>query len=138
MTAMVYGCEVDYAVVEPGDLPPEIVLQPRQPGESACDPRGTYMITTGRAPRKMPIVDFGNLPLQRAKVTHVVLYNRTGIATPFRALLVVVFFWGENWRAAHPRCQRTDHCKWLKVHVSNAYILKIIKSEQSECHLELF
>lgn len=31
MTAMVYGCEVDYAVVEPGDLPPEIVLQPRQP-----------------------------------------------------------------------------------------------------------
>lgn len=94
MTAMVYGCEVDYAVVEPGDLPPEIVLQPRQPGESACDPRGTYMITTGRAPRKMPIVDFGNLPLQRAKVTHVVLYNRTGIATPFRALLVVVFFGG--------------------------------------------
>lgn len=80
---MVYGCEVDYAVVEPGDLPPEIVLQPRQPGESACDPRGTYMITTGRAPRKMPIVDFGNLPLQKAKVTHVVLYNRTGIATPF-------------------------------------------------------
>lgn len=93
---MVYGCEVDYAVVEPGDLPPEIVLQPRQPGESACDPRGTYMITTGRAPRKMPIVDFGNLPLQRAKVTHVVLYNRTGIATPFRALLVVeLFFFGE-------------------------------------------
>jgi hypothetical protein len=41
------------------------------------------MITTGRAPRKMPIVDFGNLPLQKAKVTHVVLYNRTGIATPF-------------------------------------------------------
>ena len=95
VTAMVYGCEVDYAVVEPGDLPPEIVLQPRQPGESACDPRGTYMITTGRAPRKMPIVDFGNLPLQRAKVTHVVLYNRTGIATPFRALLAVEF-WGNR------------------------------------------
>lgn len=85
VTAVVYGCEVDYAVVEPGDLPPEIVLQPRQPGECACDPRGTYMITTGRAPRKMPIVDFGNLPLQKAKVTHVVLYNRTGIATPFSA-----------------------------------------------------
>jgi len=25
VTAVVYGCEVDYAVVEPGDLPPEIV-----------------------------------------------------------------------------------------------------------------
>ena len=72
--------------MEPGDLHPEIVLQPRQPGEPACDPRGSYMITTGRAPRKMPIVDFGTLPLQKAKVTHVVLYNRTGIATPFSCL----------------------------------------------------
>ncbi|CAK9004205.1 unnamed protein product [Durusdinium trenchii] len=83
VTAIVYGCEVDYAVVEPGQLPPEISLQPRQAGESACDPRGTYMITTGRASRKFPSVDFGSLPLQQAKVTHVVLYNRTGIATPF-------------------------------------------------------
>ena len=51
-----------------------------------CDPRGTYMITTGRASRKFPSVDFGSLPLQQAKVTHVVLYNRTGIATPFSCL----------------------------------------------------
>ena len=55
------------------------------PTDPRCDPRGTYQITTGRASRKMPIVDFGVLPLQKAKVTHVVLYNRTGIATPFSA-----------------------------------------------------
>ena len=40
-------------------------------------------ISTGRAHRKMPIVDFGQLPLQKAECMHVVLYNRTGIATPF-------------------------------------------------------
>ena len=80
-----YGCEVDYAVVAPGDLPPEIELKPRQPGDSPCDPAGTYLITSGKAPRKMPSVDFGELPLQRAKVMQVMLYNRTGIATPYSA-----------------------------------------------------
>ena len=44
VTAIVYGCEVDYAVVEPGDLPPEITLQPRQPGESQClDLMGSFL-----------------------------------------------------------------------------------------------
>ncbi|CAJ1371706.1 unnamed protein product [Effrenium voratum] len=85
VTAIVYGCEVDYAVVTPAELPPQIQLRPRQPEESPCDPLGTYLITTGRASRKMPMVDFGDLPLQRAKELHVVLYNRTGIATPFSA-----------------------------------------------------
>lgn len=83
VTAVVYGCEVDYAVVSAGELPPEIELKPRQPGDSPCDPRGTYMITSGKASRRMPAVDFGELPLQRAKVMQVVLYNRTGIATPY-------------------------------------------------------
>ena len=84
-----YGCEVDYAVVAPGDLPPEIELKPRQPGDSPCDPAGTYLITSGKAPRKMPSVDFGELPLQRAKVMQVMLYNRTGIATPYSAQTVL-------------------------------------------------
>ena len=69
--------------MEPGELPPEIELKPRQPGDSPCDPRGTYMISSGKAPRRMPSVDFGELPLQKAKVMQVVLYNRTGIATPY-------------------------------------------------------
>ena len=70
-------------MVAPGDLPPAIELKPRQPGDSACDPAGTYMISSGKAPRKMPSVDFGELPLQKAKVMQVMLYNRTGIATPY-------------------------------------------------------
>mmetsp|Transcript_89791 Transcript_89791/g.159654 ORF Transcript_89791/g.159654 Transcript_89791/m.159654 type:complete len:2242 (-) Transcript_89791:140-6865(-) len=85
VTAIVYGCEVDYAIVPPGELPPEILHIPRQPGEGPCDPRGTYHISTGRAPRSMPIIDFGEMEIQKAKVMQVVLYNRTGIATPFSA-----------------------------------------------------
>eukprot|EP00440_Ansanella_granifera_P030441 gb/GFBE01033071.1/.p1 GENE.gb/GFBE01033071.1/~~gb/GFBE01033071.1/.p1 ORF type:complete len:2256 (+),score=522.78 gb/GFBE01033071.1/:1-6768(+) len=83
VTAVVYGCEVDYAVVPPGQLPPEIVHVPRKKGDSPCDPAGTYQITTGTAARSFPKVDFGEMELQKAKVLQVVLYNRSGIATPF-------------------------------------------------------
>jgi hypothetical protein len=82
VTATVYGCEVDYTVIAPGELPPEIKLEPRQPDDEPC---GTYAITLGRATRNMPHVDFGEMELQKAKVMQVVLYNRTGIATPFSA-----------------------------------------------------
>eukprot|EP00931_Biecheleriopsis_adriatica_P029163 TRINITY_DN17358_c0_g2_i1.p1 TRINITY_DN17358_c0_g2~~TRINITY_DN17358_c0_g2_i1.p1 ORF type:complete len:2291 (+),score=504.51 TRINITY_DN17358_c0_g2_i1:620-6874(+) len=85
ITAIVYGCEVDYAVVPPGELPPEITFLPRRPGESPVDPKGTYQILDGKAPRFMPIVDFGEMELQKAKTLQVVLYNRSGIATPFSA-----------------------------------------------------
>eukprot|EP00930_Biecheleria_cincta_P031240 TRINITY_DN21698_c0_g1_i1.p1 TRINITY_DN21698_c0_g1~~TRINITY_DN21698_c0_g1_i1.p1 ORF type:complete len:2245 (+),score=433.56 TRINITY_DN21698_c0_g1_i1:107-6841(+) len=83
VTAVVYGCEVDYAVVEPGQLPPEIIHLPRQVGDSPMDPAGTYQVTVDKAPRLYPIVDFGEMELQKAKTMQVVLYNRTGIATPF-------------------------------------------------------
>ena len=38
-----FGCEVDYAVVRPHELPPEIQHRPRGEKESACDPLGSYM-----------------------------------------------------------------------------------------------
>lgn len=49
VTALVYGCEVDYAVVAPGELPPEIRHQPRGPTDPACDPLGSSMRLGGRA-----------------------------------------------------------------------------------------
>ncbi|CAE8724279.1 unnamed protein product [Polarella glacialis] len=82
VSAQVYGCEVDFAVIEPDQLAPEIIHEPRKLGD---EPGSTYQITVGRAPRSMPLVDFGEMELQKAKVMKIVLYNRTGIATPFSA-----------------------------------------------------
>eukprot|EP00929_Paragymnodinium_shiwhaense_P071991 TRINITY_DN36554_c0_g1_i1.p1 TRINITY_DN36554_c0_g1~~TRINITY_DN36554_c0_g1_i1.p1 ORF type:complete len:2313 (+),score=513.22 TRINITY_DN36554_c0_g1_i1:110-7048(+) len=81
VSATVYGMEVDWAIVRPGDLAPAIVHKPRMTG----DPQGdTYQLKVGKAPRIAPCLDFGEMQLGETRELQLVLYNRTGIATPFQ------------------------------------------------------
>mmetsp|Transcript_89387 Transcript_89387/g.289076 ORF Transcript_89387/g.289076 Transcript_89387/m.289076 type:complete len:2348 (-) Transcript_89387:56-7099(-) len=80
-SARVYGLEVDYAVVADGELPPEIVHQPRVLSGGALG--ASFPVTTGRAPRASTVVDFGTMELQKSKTVQLVLYNRSGISTPW-------------------------------------------------------
>ena len=64
-------------------IPASCIFVGHKPRDVLSEKKALPRITTGRAHRKMPIVDFGQLPLQKAECMHVVLYNRTGIATPF-------------------------------------------------------
>lgn len=81
VSAKVFNLEVDYAVIEAGDLPPEIRALPR--GLCGSEQSGTYAVTSGLASRKCPYIEFGGMELQKSKTMKLVLYNRTGIATPF-------------------------------------------------------
>jgi hypothetical protein len=80
VSARVYGPEVDYALVPPGMEAPIITHVPRMPGE---EPSGTYQVTCGKAPDDSPMFDFGEMELLKTKSMQLVLYNRTGIPTPF-------------------------------------------------------
>jgi len=83
VSARVYGAEVDYAIVAPGELPPEIKHEPRKVLGETEAVTGTCPILCGSAPWGAPTIDFGEMELQKSKKMQLVLYNRTGIATPF-------------------------------------------------------
>jgi len=80
VSAKVYGPEVDYAVVPFGGEMPAITHLPRTPMDEPC---GTYQISCGKAPAESPNFDFGEMELLKTKTMQLVLYNRTGIPTPF-------------------------------------------------------
>lgn len=82
VSAKVYGPEVDYAIMPAGEVMPQ-GRSGRKKSKQIAD--GTFQVTTGRARRGLPIVDFGELELLSQKKIHVALYNRTGIGTPFTA-----------------------------------------------------
>jgi len=82
VTAKVYGLEVDFAVVSPEEQHPVIEHIPR---ELAATEYGTFPVTEGIASNDTHMLEFGQLPLQTTKELQLVLYNRTGIATPFSA-----------------------------------------------------
>lgn len=82
VTARAFGLEVDYAVVPAGELPPEIRQEPRGLDATARK-GGSFAIAAGKAPRAAPAVDFGEVELLKSKVVQLVLYNRSGIASPW-------------------------------------------------------
>jgi len=82
VSAQVFGSEVDYVVLQPGELPPEITHLPRKLVEGPCP---TYPVLTGKAPRGSAHLEFGQMEVQTSKSMQLVLYNRTGIATQFSA-----------------------------------------------------
>uniref|UniRef100_A0A7S4VFH8 Deleted in lung and esophageal cancer protein 1 Ig-like domain-containing protein n=1 Tax=Alexandrium monilatum TaxID=311494 RepID=A0A7S4VFH8_9DINO len=81
ISARIFGPEVDYDVVPLGEPVPKPTLRRTETGSVDA----TYSVTTGRAKRGQPVVDFGEMELLKSKSMQVVLYNRTGIGTPFTA-----------------------------------------------------
>lgn len=84
VSAVVYGPEVDWTVVSPGELPPQIKHQPRSLTQDQIE---TYQVQQGRARRGTPVIDFGEIQIGETRELQLVLYNRTGIATPFQIKL---------------------------------------------------
>lgn len=82
VSANVFGVEVDYAVGPVGTLPPRVEPVPRKLEEPPSNGL-TAPVTTGRAPRNAPTIDFGEMQLLSSKSLQVVLYNRSGIPAPF-------------------------------------------------------
>lgn len=77
VSAVVYGLEVDYAIVAPGAPPPDIKFEPR------TDETGsTFPVSTGVAKRSFARLEFGEVTLGSTKEMQLVLYNRSGIGTP--------------------------------------------------------
>ena len=74
--------QVDYTVIRPGELPPEITHLPRKICQEVCP---THKVLCGKASRTSALVDYGSMEVQGTKSIQVVLYNRTGIATQFVA-----------------------------------------------------
>jgi hypothetical protein len=93
VSARVYGLQVDYAVVLPTELEPEIDYEPRasKAGDESEeeDPNQSTWAVEGNHPSKnAPPVNFGDMQLQDTKTLRLILYNRSGIATPFSAKMM--------------------------------------------------